>query len=314
MPVYCRCNGRGRCIACSCVKSGSRCVSCLPSRNGHCSNYECTIDATSNDEHSRTLLPLPMQLSNTLDTTPEAITENALDDGPDFVGAMLDNASAEPGLGAASDGDQALNYSLPFFRPVQGAGYMWGGLSGHVFSSLIDDAYSQIVHWRSHLFKVPSRSTGKRFMAEIARLFEAFAIESALEAVALKAAMTLPALLLQKPHAKSKVQEHIACLKRRLLLWDKGDIEELLKEGRVIQRSMRRSKLARNPNDDAKMAHKFFNLMMEGEDRAALQLLTKETESGPLKLSDVADDSEKIVRGILMDKHPPPEPPYPDVL
>ena len=81
-----------------------------------------------------------------------------------------------------------------------------------MFSSLIDDAYTQIAHWKSNLFKVPSGSTGKQFVAEIARLFESFATESVLEAVALKAAMTLPALLLQKPHAKSEVQEHIACL------------------------------------------------------------------------------------------------------
>ena len=146
-----------------------------------------------------------MQLSNTFNTTPEAITENALDDVPDFVGAMLDDIIAEPGLGAASDGDQAFNYFLPLFRPVQEADYTWGRWSGHVFSSLIDDAYSQIVHWRSNLFKVPSGSTGKWFVAEIAYLFEAFAVESALEVVALKAAMTLPTLLFQKPHAKFKV-------------------------------------------------------------------------------------------------------------
>ena len=97
------------------------------------------------------------------------------------------------------------------------------------------------------------------------------------------------------------------------MLWDKGDIEELLKEGRVIQRSIRGSKLARNPNDDAKLARKFSNLMMEGKVRAMLQLLTKETESWPLKLNDVAEDSGKTVRDILKDKHPPPEPPYPDV-
>ena len=62
------------------------------------------------------------------------------------------------------------------------------------------------------------------------------------------------------------------------------------------------------------MAHKFSNLVMEGKVRAALQLLTKETESWPLTLNDVADDSGKTVRDILKHKHPPPEPPYPDVL
>ena len=74
-----------------------------------------------------------------------------------------------------------------------------------------------------------------------------------------------------------------------------------------------------NPNDDAKVARKFSNLMMEGKVRAALQLLTKKTESGPLRLDDVAEESGRTVRDILKDKHPhtePPhtEPPHPDVL
>ena len=42
---------------------------------------------------------------------------------------------------------------------------------------------------------------GKRFVGELARLFSAFATESTLEAIAIKTAMTMPALLLQKPHA-----------------------------------------------------------------------------------------------------------------
>ena len=240
MPVCCRCNGRGQCIACSCVKSGSQCVDCVPARNGHCSNLESTIDAASDGEHSRTLLPLPMPMrqSTTPDATPEAIAESAPDGSPDFdfVGAMLDDVIAAPsstdsGSGSESDVDQAPNYSLPSFRPTVGTDYIWGDLSGQVFSSLIDDAYTQIAHWKSNLLKVPSGSTGKQFVAKITLLFESFATESALEAVALKAALNLPALLLQKLHAKSKVQEHIACLRCRFSLWDKGDIVELLKGG-----------------------------------------------------------------------------------
>ena len=38
MPVCCRCNGSGRCANCSCAKSGTLCVDCLPSRKGQCLN------------------------------------------------------------------------------------------------------------------------------------------------------------------------------------------------------------------------------------------------------------------------------------
>ena len=46
---------------------------------------------------------------------------------------------------------------------------------------------------------IPSGAQGKRFVGELARLFNAFASESALEVFAIKAAMAMPALLLQKP-------------------------------------------------------------------------------------------------------------------
>ena len=72
---------------------------------------------------------------------------------------------------------------------------------------------------------------------------------------------------------------------------------------------MRGSKLPRSASDDAKMARKFSNLKMEGKVRAALQLLTKGTESGSLRLDDVVEESGKTVRDILKDKHPHSEPP-----
>ena len=65
-------------------------------------------------------------------------------------------------------------------------------------------------------------------MRELSRLFQAFGDGSAMECVALKAAMVLPALLLQKPHAKSKAKEHSTHLEHRLNLWEKGDINSLV--------------------------------------------------------------------------------------
>ena len=88
-------------------------------------------------------------------------------------------------------------------------------LSGHDFSNKIDDTYSQIVHWKPNFFKVPSGASGKHFVGELARLFEAFAAGLAFEAFA---TMTLPTLMPQKLHAKSKACDHISCLKCRLTL------------------------------------------------------------------------------------------------
>ena len=124
---------------------------------------------------------------------------------------------------------------------------------------MIDDAYAQVVHWRPNLFKVPSGACGKQFVAELTRFFNAFASESDLEAIALKSAMTLPSLLLQKPHAKSKAHDHVSCLQHRLSLWEKGDILNLLKEGRALQMSLTRSRQPKsNTADDASTAREFY--------------------------------------------------------
>ena len=38
-PQCCRCNGKGRCVGCSCVRRGVSCTNCTPCHNGRCENY-----------------------------------------------------------------------------------------------------------------------------------------------------------------------------------------------------------------------------------------------------------------------------------
>ena len=45
--VCCRCNRSGRCKNCQCVKRGTACVDCLPSRQGSCSNHPIPPPAPS---------------------------------------------------------------------------------------------------------------------------------------------------------------------------------------------------------------------------------------------------------------------------
>ena len=76
-------------------------------------------------------------------------------------------------------------------------------IEGVVFAQAIQNCYKEIVHWKRNLFKVPSGRAGKSFIRELGRMFQAYADASALESIALQAAMAMPALL-QKPHPKSK--------------------------------------------------------------------------------------------------------------
>lgn len=127
-------------------------------------------------------------------------------------------------------------YDLPPFHPIElDQDFIWGCRDGISFAQDLDEAYITVVRWKRNLFKVPYGNLGRDFVSELARLFREYANSSALEAVAIKAAMTMPSLLLQRPHNKCKEKENTACLKRRLSQWREGDISTLLKEGQSIQ-------------------------------------------------------------------------------
>ena len=158
---------------------------------------------------------------------------------------------------------------------------------------------------------LPSGQQGKRFINELTHLFEAFNHQSALESVAIKAAMCMPFLLLQKPHIKSKVRHHIASLKRRLDLWESGDFSLLVKEGEMIQRRLQ-SQPASPTKDRNRIAWKFAKLMTSGKTRAAIHSLSEDPSAGIHHLDDVIDG--KTVREILKDKHPTATPAANEVL
>ena len=67
--------------------------------------------------------------------------------------------------------------------------------------------------------------------------------------------------------------------------------------------------------DDGLIARRFSKMMVEGRIRAALKMLSDNSDTGLLSLDDIADDvSGKTVRDVLEDKHPDPRPAHPDVL
>ena len=67
--------------------------------------------------------------------------------------------------------------------------------------------------------------------------------ESPLKAIAFKAVMVMPGLLLQKPSRKSKSKDHFTSLENRMKLWHVGEIMELLKEAETIQKDLRVSNI-----------------------------------------------------------------------
>ena len=79
-----------------------------------------------------------------------------------------------------------------------------------------DDVYNTVVHWKKSLFLLPSGSTGKGFIEEMARLINSLTFRSEQDTIAMKALMVLPTLLLQKISSTSKSKDNVETLKRRL--------------------------------------------------------------------------------------------------
>ena len=107
--------------------------------------------------------------------------------------------------------------------------------------------------------------------------------------------MILPCLLLQKPSRNSKAKDHAKKLEERLLLWNDGNIDELLKETEMMQKRFRSS--TKRTADDS--ARSFAKLVWEGKINPALKMLTKDYENGVLQLD------ENVLKN-LKSKHPAP--------
>ena len=178
-------------------------------------------------------------------------------------------------------------------------------------SSVVDSitaAYSEVVHWRQNLFTIPYGQEGKAFITELTRLLRAFVDKSGLEGIALKASMVLPALVLQRPHSTSRAKDHVQCLSRRLRAWRLGLIDELVREGRTIQKCLpKRSSVDR---DGDHFQRTFSNLVFAGKISAAMRLLSEydgtQSAKGVLDLNAPASPgSSTTVRDVLIEKHPP---------
>ncbi len=190
-------------------------------------------------------------------------------------------------------------------------------MSGADFNQAVTAAYAEIVHWRQNLFLTPSGKAGKRFTCELAKMFRSYAEGTALEPIALKAAMIMPTLLLQKPHESSKTREHVACLHRRLQAWQEGDINNLVIEGRTIQHRLKKYRRTSRESEQ-QIGRRFAKLMMQGKVKAALRLLSDEGKGAPLSLETQITTQEHhpatTVRNELLKKHPPGQPAHPNAL
>jgi len=226
-----------------------------------------------------------------------------------YHGACVDVSSAEGNL-MSETGEPFVcsmcssSPTLPSYTPTNPPNFLWGSsVEGKEFCERITSAYDIVVHWRQNLFMVPFGSAGKEFVIELSKLFDNYGSASALEGISLKAAMVMPALLLQRPHFNSKSRDHINSLHRRLKLWHDGDIQTLVNEGIIIQQRIQKFHGA-SSSTTSDTSRFFARLMFQGKVKAALRYMSNHSRGSFLPLSSKIGES--TVFNKLMRKHPPP--------
>ena len=154
-------------------------------------------------------------------------------------------------------------------------------MSGDRFAAAILDAYREVVKWKKNVFLILS-----------------------LKSLAFTTVMVMHHLLLQKPHSRSKVKDHVKFLERWLSLWQQGDIPALLLEGRTIQQKL--TNTFSGDDHTKKLAKSFAKHIRKGNVKSALWMLSG-IQGSPFSARETVDQDNlgnKTVLEVLKEKHP----------
>ena len=79
----------------------------------------------------------------------------------------------ESSVGDTSDADlDPVCLTLPSFSRIsENPQFLWGDVDGNSFSSLLDQIYEEVVHWRRNAHSLPFGKGGKVFVSELASSF-----------------------------------------------------------------------------------------------------------------------------------------------
>ena len=208
------------------------CTNCTPCHNGKCENYGAApvCQASGVTPPANQPEPQPLKEPSPLANASEHMAGMTAGSWRVEPGAALDNHllakecamrmlpsctipsppvgpvrhDDSPDSAVVEDHSEMFNNSslkpvkdLPPFASLVAPNFRWGDIDGIAFSSKVDKAYEEAVHWMCNLLEIPRGKAGTEFVRELSRLLDAYSDSTALEGIALKASMILPALLLQ---------------------------------------------------------------------------------------------------------------------
>ena len=207
--------------------------------------------------------------------------------GINTPGVSRDSSSQEADLTNSTQVETAVAPNVI----VEGAATgIWGDHKINDLTQIVSSTYDEVVFWRKNIFKLPSGAAGKDYVRECTRLINLWNNNvQHMADIALKMLMIMPALLLQKPSRKSTSKQHSEYLSKRLILWKKGDFDQLVREGRSIQKQLKQNKPKSKTMED--VAKTFAKFMMAGKVNAALKLLDQQESIGVVELNESTMDT-----------------------
>ena len=161
-------------------------------------------------------------------------------------------------------------------------------------SLLVKRAYAQILTWKKNIFTLPRGKGGTDFIKELTRLVYLFVEQTKWERIALSLIHIFISLMLQKPSQESKTRDHAKYLLSRLEKWQNGKLDEIIVEGKEIQKRMMRNK----PRTQESNLKAFTRLMLAGKIRQATKFINNDD-----CIKEVHSISEDVKKA-LAQKHP----------
>ena len=159
----------------------------------------------------------------------------------------------------------------------------------------VEAAYEAVANFSAgNLFMPQQGKITEAMITQMTRLINEYNNDAPTRDIALKMLFMMPKLLLQKEHFKSKKKENTKALERRMDKWQKGNIEELVKEAEAIQSRIQTQKKNRPQEDSPRV---FRRKMEEGKVTQAARLLQAKEERQLLQLT------EEVIEK-LKQKHP----------
>ncbi len=163
-------------------------------------------------------------------------------------------------------------------------------------SSEFDKAYNEIVSWKKNIFTLPRGKVARDFLTELTRIIKLFTCNTKWKPLALKLLHVFVPIMLQKPSLKSKAATNAKYLRERLAMWEKGELNQIMKQCREIQRNIKISK-----NNTAEQRYKAFcRHMFEGKVAKALRFIDHDEDATVGMLPCTPEVLQK-----LKEKHPP---------